>query len=190
MSTDRTPRAREIANWMIRYYPSVRIHDYPWVYRDCYHEQLPKKNPCDELGHKRMGNMGVAQFDVLKDDIAEHGIENPFIIEYYCKDLPNAKGLRDAPVLAIRTGNNRAECMRQLKISYAPALFVVPRTQVAKLPTAHHIVIPINRWLEKEVCKLWKEVVRGDDEPIGVVGAWRDSVLLTDIIRESKDVEG
>ena len=176
-----------IENYMIRFYPSVKILDYPWVYFDRYEDYLPKKNPRDQFGHARTGSMDMGRFTALKDDIEKHGVENPFIIEYYNKDLPNAQGLREAPVLAIRTGNNRAEAMHQLNITEAPALFVVPKTQLNHLPTASHIVIPINQWLEKEVCKLWKEVVRGNDEPLGIVGAWRDSVLLTDLIRESRN---
>ena len=178
-----------IENYMIRYYPCVRILDYPWVYFDRYEDYLPKKNPRDQFGHARTGSMDMGRFDRLKLDIALYGIECPFIIEHYCKDLPNAEGLRDAPVLAIRTGNNRAEAMDQLNITKAPALFVVPKTQLSHLPTCTHVNIPINKWLEKEVCKLWKEVVRGNDEPLGIVGAWRDSVLLTDLIRESRNVE-
>lgn len=176
-----------VENYMIRFYPSVKILDYPWVYYDRYEDYLPKKNRRDQFGHARTGSMDMGRFTALKDDIAEHGIENPFIIEHYCKDLPNAKGFRDAPVLAIRTGNNRAEAMQQLGISEAPALFVVPKTQLNHLPTCTHVDIPLDRWLEKNVCKLWKEVVRSNDEPLGIVGAWRDSELLMDIIRESKN---
>ncbi len=179
-----------IENFMIRFYPSINILNYPWVYYDRYEDYLPKKNPRDQFGHVRTGSMDYGRFTLLKSDIAEHGVENPFIIEYYNKDLPNAQGLREAPVLAIRTGNNRAEAMQQLGITNAPALFVVPKTQLINLPTISYIDIPIDKRLEGEVCKLWKEVVRGNDEPLGIVGAWRDSELLTDIIRESRDVKG
>ncbi len=177
-----------IENYMVRFYPSVKILDYPWVYYDRYEDYLPKKDPRELVGHVRTGSMDWGRFTALKDDIEKHGVENPFIIEHYCKDLPNAKGFRDAPVLAIRTGNNRAEAMSQLKIFEAPALFVVPKTQLSHLPTSSHTDIPIDCRLGGTVAKLWKEVVRGNDEPLGVVSAWRDSELLTDIIRESRNV--
>lgn len=176
-----------IENFIIRFYESANVLKYPWVYYDRYEDFLPKENIRDELGHQRTGSMDCGGFDRLMADIKEHGIENPFIIEYYNKDLPNAQGLREAPVLAIRTGNNRAEAMHQLKITNAPALFVVPRTQVGNLPTTGYVDIPINRYLEGRVCDLWHEVVRGNDEPLGIVSAWRDSELLTDIIRGTKN---
>ena len=181
-----------LENFMVRYYPKCRIIDYPWVYCDRYEDYLPKENPRDAKGHIRTGNMCWLLFSDLKLDIAEHGIENPFIIEYYCKDLPNRGGFRDAPVLAIRTGNNRAECMKQLGLTDAPALFVVPKTQIANLPTDPYIDIALDRMFEKNVAKLWKEVERtgpNREEPLGIVGAWRDSKLLTDIIREIKNVK-
>lgn len=169
-----------IQNFMIRFYPSTDVVKYPWVYHDRYEDYIPG-------GHTRTGPMDLGRFTALKEDIAANGIENPFIIEYYCKDLPNAKGLRDAPVLAIRTGNNRAEVMHQLKMTHAPALFVVPREQAGKLPGGQFVDIPIDGQLEHRLSKLWKEVVRGNDEPLGEVGAWRDSELLTDLVRSSKE---
>ena len=171
------------ANWIVRFYEEVDILQYPWVYHDRYEEWLPKKNPRDAMGHQRTGPMDWEGFNRLKEDIRVNGIECPFIVEYYCKDLPNAKGLREAPVLAIRTGNNRAEAMHQLGMWVAPALFVVPVEQVGKLPTDGYVDIPCDKNLTRNVNQLWKEVVRGNDEPMGEVGAWRDSVLLTDLIR-------
>ncbi len=174
-------------NYMIRFYPIVRISDYPWVYYDRYETYLPKKNHRDEMGHQRTGPMDCAGFDRLLDDIKENGKENPFIIEYYCKDLPNAKGLRDAPVLAIRTGNNCAEAMAQLGMSYASALFVVPTTQLPRLPTDPYVDIPIDVELQRTISSLWKDLPRGNDEPVGLKGAWQDSELLIDLIRSTKE---
>ena len=173
--------------YMVRYYEEVDILRYPWVYHDRYEHYLPKKNPRDEMGYMRTGPMDCAGFTRLKDDIEENGIECPFIIEYYRKDLPNAKGLRDAPVLAIRTGNNRAEALCQLGITFAPALFVVPRTQLKNLPTDPHVDLVMDRTLASQVNKYWHEIVRGNNEPIGLIGAWRDSELLTDICRETEN---
>lgn len=172
---------------MIRFYPLVNVMGYPWVYYDRYETYLPKKNPRDERGHQRTGPMDCTRFNRLLEDIRVNGKENPFIIEYYCKDLPNAKGLRDAPVLAIRTGNNCAEAMQQLGLTDAPALFVVPKTQEPRLPPAPHIDIPIDEYLVGEICALWRELPRGNEDPIGEKGAWRDSELLTDIIRETQN---
>lgn len=174
-------------DYMVRYYPDVEITCYPWVYHDRFEHYLPKKHRLDTLGHQRTGPMDVGRFNRLKADIAENGIENPFIIEYYRKDLPNARGLRESPVLAIRTGNNRAEAMSQLGMSRGPALFVVPRTQRDMLPSDPHIDFSMDRNLERQVNSLWKAVVRGNDEPLGEIGAWRDCELLVDLVRMSKD---
>ena len=175
-------------DYMVRYYPDVEITCFPWVYHDRYEHYLPKANIHDKIGHQRTGPMDCGRFNALKDDIAQHGIENPFIIEFYRKDLPNAKGLRDEAVLAIRTGNNRAEAMHQLGLSRAPALFVVPRSVKGLLPASdEYRDFVMDQTLERQVSALWKEVVRGNDEPLGLIGAWRDSELLTDLIRMSKN---
>ncbi len=170
---------------MVRFYPSVRFVDYPWVYYDRYEAYLPKKNPRDEKGHQRTGPMDCAGFDRLFEDIKKRGKENPFIVEYYCKDLPNAQGFRDAPVLAIRTGNNCAEAMIQLGMTDAPILFVIPKTQVRRLPAGMFIDILIDGDLLRNISKLWKDLPRGNDEPIGEKNAWRDSELLVDLISET-----
>ena len=178
-----------IDDYMVRYYPRVEITRYPWVYHDRYEHYLPKVNKHDALGHQRTGSMDLSRFNALKNDIAKHGIENPFIIEYYRKDLPNAGGLRAEPCLAIRTGNNRAEAMSQLGMSDAPALFVVPRSQEPYLPREYEYRdLNMDASLEQCVSELWRPVVRGYDEPIGVAGAWRDSELLVDLVRLAKDV--
>jgi len=39
-------------NYMIRFYPSTRIIDYPWVYFDRYETYLPKKDRRDQFGHQ------------------------------------------------------------------------------------------------------------------------------------------
>jgi len=174
-------------NYMVRYYPLVDVMGYPWVYYDRYETFLPKKCPRDEMGHQRTGPMDCTRFDRLLEDIREHGKENPFIVEYYCKDLPNAKGLRDAPVLAIRTGNNCAEAMKQLGLTNAKALFVVPKSQITNLPTSPHFDIPIDGNLEREINALWRELPRGNEDPIGEKAASRDSELLTDLIRSTKE---
>ncbi len=176
-----------VENYMVRFYSSVDVMGYPWVYYDRYETYLPKKCPRDEMGHQRTGPMDCAQFNRLFEDIRANGKENPFIIEYYCKDLPNAKGFRDAPVLAIRTGNNCAEAMKQLGLTHAPALFVVPKTQQTRLPTDPYTDIPINKNLQNAVQNLWRELPRGNDEPIGEKAAWRDSELLTDLIRSTME---
>lgn len=178
-----------IDDYMVRFYPDTEITCYPWVYHDRYEAYLPKAHPHDDRGHQRTGPMDCGRFNRLKEDIEANGIENPFIIEFYRKDLPNAKGLRDAPVLAIRTGNNRAEAMSQLGLSRGPALFVVPRGVENRLPRSdEHKDFNMDRHLERDVAGLWDEVVRGNDEPLGTVDAWRDSQLLTDLIRLSKGV--
>ena len=133
--------------------------------------------------------MDCGGFDRLKADIEENGIENPFIIEYYCKELPNAAGLRKEPCLAIRTGNNRAEAMQQLGLSLGPALFVVPRGQEPFLPREYEYRdFNMDASLEQCVSGLWRPVVRGNEEPLGVAAAWQDSELLVDLIRIAKDV--
>lgn len=176
----------ELSNYLVRYYPSVEITKYPHVYHDRYEHYLPREPgvPRSQPGHARTGPYDYGAFTRLKDDIEEHGVQNPFIIEHYCKDLPNAKGLRVAPVLAIRTGNNRAEVMHQLGISHGPALFVVPRTQQPNLPTDESVDIPFTRDFATHIGELWSEVIRGNDEPIGKPNAWNDSQLLVDIVQE------
>jgi hypothetical protein len=179
----------KIEDYMVRYYPRVEITCYPWVYHDRHEHYLPKVNRHDLIGYQRTGPMDCSRFDALKADIEKYGIENPFIIEFYRKDLPNAEGVRAEPCLAIRTGNNRAEALRQLNLSTGPALFVVPRSQEPYLPRdSEYRDLNMDGSLEACVSELWRPVVRGNDEPIGVAGAWRDSELLTDLVRLSKDV--
>lgn len=177
----------KLDDYLIRYYPETEITCYPWVYHDRFEHYLPgAKN--GKPGHQRTGPMDLGAFNRLKDDIARHGVENPFIIEYYRKHLPNAAGVREDNCLAIRTGNNRAEAMQQLGLSRGPALFVVPRRLRPELPSDRHRNLPLDRTLELHVSRLWHEVVRGNDAPLGIKGAWRDCELLVDLIRMSKDV--
>jgi hypothetical protein len=154
------------------------------VYHDRYHTCLPKKNRLDEKGHMRTGPYDYLKFVALKESIKKDGVINPFIIEYYDKHLPNAKGVQGFKSLAIRTGNNRAEAMRQLKQTHGPALFVVPREVLSDLPKDEHEVLPINRQLLGHIQRLWTAV--GKDGELGQSDAWRDSELLMDIIRSTK----
>ena len=170
------------SEFIVRYYPEVDILQYPWVYFDRYEDYLPG-------GHTRTGSMDWSRFSRLKQDIADHGLENPFIIEFYRKDLPNAGGLRREPCLAIRTGNNRAEALRQLGINMAPAVFVVPKMVQGSLPDGPSRDIPVDRALAHELGRIWTEVRRGNEEPIGEASAWRDSQLLEDLIRWARDNE-
>lgn len=168
----------------IRYYPSVDVLQYPWIWVQRGPEHTPPNVRC--------GTMDWGGFRRLKEDIALHGVSNPFIIEYYCKEYPvtldpKRKKKRDEPCLAIRTGNNRAEVLHQLKQPLAQALFVVPREVMNQLPTGvPYEVLPINGRLEHVLDKLWTHVKRGTDEPIGPARAWRDSILLQNLIRNSK----
>lgn len=169
-------------DYVVRFYPRCDILKYPWVYHDRAVE-IPNRG----IIHTRTGSMDWQGFEDLKADIDKHGVACPFIIEYYDKHLPNAKGLQGFESLAIRTGNNRAEAMYQLGKTRAPALFVVPRYVAGELPLDYHEDFPIDKDLQNRVSRLWQLVCRGE-RVLGVADAWKDSVLLVDIIREAKGV--
>lgn len=173
-----------LADWLIRFYPRTEITCYPWVYHDRYEHYLPKKNRTDKIGHARTGPYDCGKFEKLKESIAKDGILNPFIVEYYDKHLPNAKGLQGFKSLAIRTGNNRAEAMHQLGQTHAPALFVVPRTVEEQLPTDPYETLALDRSLPARIARLWTAV--GADGELGPSNAYNDSELLMDILREVK----
>jgi hypothetical protein len=174
------------ADYIIRFYPSVEVTCYPWVYHDRFEHYLPKRHHLDKIGHTRTGPYDYGKFTRLLDSIRENGILNPFIIEYYDKHLPNAKGLQGFKSLAIRTGNNRAEAMHQLGLTHAPALFVVPRDIRGSLPPLPFRSLPINRSLRHEIRMLWREI--GPEGDLGPSDAYNDSELLMDLIRESGNV--
>lgn len=170
-------------DYLIRYYPRTEITCYPWVYHDRYEHYLPKRNPHDKIGHTRTGPYDYGKFTRLLDSIREHGILNPFIIEFYDKHLPNAKGLQGFRSLAIRTGNNRAEAMHQLGLTHGPALFVIPREAEEDLPIDPYEDFPIDAGLRGKVERLWVPVEGGD---LGTAQAYDDSELLMDLIRLSR----
>jgi hypothetical protein len=165
----------DITSYHIRYYPSTEITCYPWVYHDREHTYAT-----GETKRFRTGPYDKLKFDRLVESIREYGILNPFIIEYFDKHLPNAKGFQGYESLAIRTGNNRAEAMYQLGQTHGPALFVVPRSRIPELPEDSYREIPIDKSLQNEIRKLWKPVDGGE---LGPADAFNDCELLMDIIR-------
>jgi hypothetical protein len=172
--------------YLLRFYPDTDVLKYPWVWHELPDSHL---QPDQRKGTIRTGNMDGFRFDRLKRSIAEEGVLNPFIIEHYRKDLPNGTGFYDEPVLAIRTGNNRAEAMHQLGLRRASALFVVPRELAPALPDDPYEDIVVDGGLLKRIRGLWTAVVRDPEEnhdgELGISDAWMDSNLLLEIVRST-----
>lgn len=181
---------------VLRYYPDTPITCYPFSchIRDFSHLLPDERQQLERNGGPNVwlsGNMEWDRYQRLKRSIREDGIINPFIIEYYKKDKPGGKGYYDKPVLAIRTGNNRACCMYELGMERGPALFAVPRRVERLLPLDPYTEIPIDSSLLPTLRGLWGEVLRdpedNHDGNLGVPDAWMDSNLLLDVVRSTLD---
>lgn len=135
---------------VVRYYESMNVLKYPWSYAE------PEAH---RLEDGRRGTMDLVRFHELYEDIEENGVRNPFVIEWMQKQpIPSER-------LAIRTGNNRAEIMKQLGMTKAPALFVVPKAQAHLLPEGGRLIEQDDDFM------LFLNTIWDD-------AAWKDSGLL------------
>lgn len=180
---------------ILRYYPDTPVTCYAYSrhVRDLSHltpdvrQEIERSNGATTW---LTGNMEWNRYMRLKRSIQEDGILNPFIVEYYKKDKGNGK-YYDRPVLAIRTGNNRACILSELGIERGPVLFAVPRSVERLLPDDPYTDIPINSSLLSTLRSLWGEVLRAPEDEhdgnLGVPDAWMDSNLLLATVRSTME---
>ena len=168
----------EYSTYVVRFYPDTPILCYPYTRFEMARTDILPGDP--QHGETFLtGNMDYARSEALRADIEEHGIENPFVIEY-----------RDGE-LKIHIGNNRACAMEALGIERGPALFVVPYSASHLLPRDRYAQFEIAPGLGTKVCALWREVIRarddGTEQKLGHTKAWNESHILCELIRSVGD---
>lgn len=146
--------------YLIRYYPCTPF-DFKWRHY--------------ERHEGRTGTMPAERFFELKEDMAKRGMLNPLIVEYYIMELHHQ------PDFFVRVGHNRAEAAHQLGIRQGGVLFVVPETQVSKLPSGPHRDLAQDETLIYELRKIWTDVHGWESD------AWKDSGLLLTLVREASN---
>lgn len=182
--------------FIIRYYPDTPVGCYPYTYHELDFSHLPVDQQQDR---KRAGlpdtwttgSMDFDRYNRLKDDIAENGMVNPLIIEWFAQGKDTGQGRRSGPCLAVRVGNNRACVLKDLGVESAPCLFVVPASKEHLLPDGEYVRLDINSSLLSAIRELSREVTRAVAEQgtscLGMPDAWMDSNLLDAIVRGTMD---
>ena len=101
----------------LRYYPSVPLLELASPLTHAYRCQ--RKYP----------PQNVAAIAALKDSIAQSGMRNPLIVEYY--NPWNDRESAEEKFWGIRVGNQRASALLELGEVNAPALVIVPLKSVS-----------------------------------------------------------
>ena len=182
--------------FVIRYYPNTPIGCYPFA----YHEQDFSHLPVDQQQERQRcglpmtwvtGSMDFDRYNRLKDDIAEHGMKNPLIVEWFAQGKDTGQGRRTKPMLAVRVGNNRACVLNELGVRTGAVLFVVPAVKEHLLPVGEHIEFEQDSSLLSSIRGVVQKVDRAEAEKgtsmLGMPDAWMDSNLLDGIVRATMD---
>ena len=146
----------------VRYYETLPLSLFKW-------RTTTYKNYRAGLGHPKLGDvttgvMSVEHFLELKEDIRDKGCINPLIVEF-----------NDEWV--IRTGNNRAEAMKQLGTTHAGAILIARPS--APWPGGGRKIEPFE--LAFFMRKIWKGVLT-EDHTTYDGKAYKDCKVLMELL--------
>lgn len=181
-----------VSDYIVRYYPDTPLGQYPYAYaiQDFSHLPVDQRQERERAGLPDTwvtGSMDFDRYQRLMADIAQHGMVNPLIIEWFPQGKDTGQGRKTGPTLAVRVGNNRACVLNELGVESGPCLFVVPKTVEHLLPEGEFTELPMDSSLLSRIRELVQKVDRALAEEgkscLGMPDAWMDSNLLDGLVR-------